>query len=227
MTGVLCPSESFSSKSEAVSWLFFLLLFSFRLSIEVLSATYCICHRKSEMCFSHKIQLSTWWKAVISSFYRFVHQSWVLAPWVVLSLLRKAYGLSWCWYIQFLESLQQTCLASRSAWRLQLSSSSPAAQCAQRSLWQLSRAWIHLFYFKSFMAADIWADRKHQSKNIIYLIRKHLPPKPFIFLLLFPAVSDLLEVLPESLFYLSRWPALRSFTRDMLCSRELSCWFLL
>lgn len=29
------------------------------------------------------------------------------------------------------------------------------------------------------------------------------------------------------LFYLSHWPALRSFTRDTLCSRELGCWFLL
>lgn len=103
-TGVFCSFETSSSESERVAQLFFLtgfFFFPFRLSIQVWSVTYCICHRKSEMYFNHKIQWSTWWKTVISSFYRFVCQSRILAPWVVLSLLRKVFGLSWCWYIQF------------------------------------------------------------------------------------------------------------------------------
>lgn len=31
----------------------------------------------------------------------------------------------------------------------------------------------------------------------------------------------------QGLFYLSHWPALQSFPRDMLCSRKLGCWLFL
>lgn len=96
MTGVFCPLANSSQKQLHD---FFLLFFSFKLSIKIWSATRSMCHRKSEMLFNHKMPLSTWWKTVISSFCRFVCQCWILAPWVDLCLLREVFGLSWCWYI--------------------------------------------------------------------------------------------------------------------------------
>lgn len=113
-------------------------------------------------------------------------------------------------------------LASRSGWRLQLPSPSPAARCAQCFLWQLSRASTRSLYFKSFMAEDTWTVRKHQSTNVMYLIRKRLPPKSFLSLLLFSVVSDL-EVLLDrgGCFICFILPAVWSVTEDTLCSREL------
>lgn len=173
------------------------------------------------MCFKHKIQLSTWWKAVVSSFYRFVCQSWTLDPWVVLSLLRKVFGLSWCWYIQFSESLQQTCwlpglVGNFIFLHLPQLLGVPSAFSGN----YLEPEFIH------FILKALWQQMDERIGSISLKILCTWLESIFHQSLSFP-YSVFCSKWPRGfagqgrLFYLSCWPALWSVTGHTLCSREL------